>query len=275
MALILSKAEEVAPGRIKVVDVEGQTLAIVNLEGQYFAFVDRCPHMGCPLSTGTLEGAVVTCICHFSQFNVTDGAVVKGPARQPIDSYPLTVVNGDLQLAIPEEAPEPEPEPMPAQPEPVAAQPAPPQPKPQVRRGSDGILARVPLFAGLDQAMLDSLESFTFRRTFEQGEFIVEEGRTGNGLYVVLSGNVEVVKGISGDKPQVVATLGPGQSFGEQALLGQFPRTASVRALEETECLGMDRWVFIAYLNREPQLAIRMLQVMAQRLAETTAKLVE
>jgi CRP-like cAMP-binding protein len=137
------------------------------------------------------------------------------------------------------------------------------------------VLTRVPLFAGLDPALLESLEAFTFRRTFEPGELIVEEGRTGNGLYVVISGKVEVVKGMAGERPQVIATLGPGQSFGEMALLGQWPRTASVRAVEQTECLGMDRWVFFAYMNREPQLAIRMLQVLAQRLMETTAKLVE
>lgn len=272
MALVLSNADEVAPGRMKVVDVEGQTLALVNLEGKYFAFVDRCPHMGCPLSTGTLEGAVVTCICHHSKFDVTNGAVVQGPARQPIDSYPLAVVNGHLELAIPEEAAA-EPAPVPPAPEPVEAAAGPA--RPQVRRGAEGVLTRVPLFAGLDPALLESLETFTFRRTFEPGELIVEEGRTGNGLYVVISGKVEVVKGLAGERPQVIATLGPGQSFGEMALLGQWPRTASVRAVEETECLGMDRWVFFAYMNREPQLAIRMLQVLAQRLMETTAKLVE
>jgi CRP/FNR family transcriptional regulator, cyclic AMP receptor protein len=271
MAFVLAKADEVVPGGMKVVDVEGQALVLVNLDGKFFGFVDRCSHLGCPLSTGTIEGSVVTCICHYSQFDVISGSVVQGPAKQPIDSYPLTVVKGNLELAIGEEAEEAV-EPAKEEPIPVETVRA---PRPSTRKPAEGVLARVPLFSGLDPAALESLEAFTFRRTFEPGDLIVEEGRTGNGLYVVVSGTVEVVKGLAGERPQVLATFGPGEPFGEMALLGQWPRTASVRALEDTECLGMDRWVFIAYLNREPQLAIRMLQVLAQRLADTAAKLVE
>jgi nitrite reductase/ring-hydroxylating ferredoxin subunit len=274
MALSLGKAEDVAPGHMKVVDVEGQSLAIVNLSGKYYAFVDKCTHLGCPLSTGTIEDSIVTCICHYSQFDVTSGAVVEGPAKQPIDSYALAVVNGELQLAIGEEAPAEAPA-EPVKEEAMPAETVAPPRRPTARKTGDGILTRVPLFAGLDPGIVTSLEAFTFRRTFDTGDLIVEEGRTGNGLYVVISGRVEVVKGLASERPQVVATLGEGEPFGEMALLGQYPRTASVRALEPTECLGMDRWVFVSYLNREPQLAIRMLQILAQKLAETTAKLVE
>lgn len=137
------------------------------------------------------------------------------------------------------------------------------------------MLARVPLFSGLDAASLESLEAFTFRRTFKAGDMIVEEGRTGNGLYVVLSGRVEVVKGLGSERPQTVAILGPGEPFGEMALLGEWKRSASIRAVDEAECLGMDRWAFLAHLNTEPQLAIKLLQMLAQRLAETDEKLVE
>ncbi len=138
---------------------------------------------------------------------------------------------------------------------------------------AESVLAQVNLFAGLDEQSLESLEAFTFRRTFSEGEEIVEEGRTGNGLFIVLSGNVEVVKGLAGKSPQVLATLGPGEPFGEMALVGEWPRTASVRATEATECMGMDRWVFLTHLNKEPQLAVRMLQILAQRLAEANDKL--
>jgi CRP-like cAMP-binding protein len=136
-------------------------------------------------------------------------------------------------------------------------------------------LAAVPLFAGLDQASLESLEAFTFRKKFAPGEVIVEEGRTGNGLYIVLSGRVEVVKGLTGPNPQVAAVLGSSEPFGEMALLGDWKRSASVRALEEVECLGMDRWAFLAHLNREPQLAVKMLQMLAERLAQTNERLAE
>ena len=140
---------------------------------------------------------------------------------------------------------------------------------------ADSVLASVHIFSGLGPEALAGLEAFTFRRKFKPGELIVEEGRTGNGLYVVLSGEVEVIKGLDGARPQKVATLGAGEPFGEMALLGEWPRSASVRAIGDVECLGMDRWVFLAHLDREPGIAKKMLQVMAQRLAETAERLAE
>ncbi len=103
----------------------------------------------------------------------------------------------------------------------------------------------------------------------------MEEGRTGNGLYVVLSGSVEVIRGLGGSRPQRLAVLGPGEPFGEMALLGDWKRSASVRAIDDVECMGMDRWAFLAHLKTEPNLAIRMLQMLAERLAETDARLIE
>jgi CRP-like cAMP-binding protein len=140
---------------------------------------------------------------------------------------------------------------------------------------SRSALASVPLFSSLEPESIESLEAFTFRKRFEPGEIIVEEGRTGNGLYVVLSGEVEVIKGLEGTRPQALAVLGPGEPFGEMALLADWKRSASVRAIDEVECLGMDRWAFLVHLNREPQLAIKMLQMLAQRLAETNERLAE
>jgi CRP-like cAMP-binding protein len=134
-------------------------------------------------------------------------------------------------------------------------------------------LARVPLFAGLDGTSIAALDAFAFQRTFAPGEVIVEEGHTGNGLFVVLEGHVEVIKGIGTDRAQHLATLGPGEPFGEIALLGEWKRSASVRAVEETRCLGMDRWVFLAHLRREPELALRVIQFLAQRLVETDERL--
>ena len=137
------------------------------------------------------------------------------------------------------------------------------------------VLGGVWLFAGLDPAQLEAMSSFTFQRTFGHGELIVEEGRTGNGLYVVISGRVEVIKALGTEQEQFLTTLGTGEVFGEMALLGEWPRTASVRAVDEVECLGMDRWVFLAQLERQPRVAIKLLQILAQRLRDTDAKLAE
>ena len=136
-------------------------------------------------------------------------------------------------------------------------------------------LRQVWLFSELSDDQLESISSFTFDKTFDPGELIVVEGQTGNGLYVIVSGNVEVLKGDVGENPQVLAKRGAGDVFGEMALLGEWPRTASVRALETVQCLGIDRWVFLSQLERQPKVTIRMLQILAQRLRDSDARFAE
>ena len=137
------------------------------------------------------------------------------------------------------------------------------------------VLSRIWLFSGLSQDQLDVISSFTFHKTFHPGELIVEEGRTGNGCYVILSGEVEVVKALGTENQLILATRGSGEVLGEMALLGEWPRTASVRAVSEVGCLGIDRWVFLSQLERAPQVGIRLLQVLAERLRDADARLVQ
>jgi nitrite reductase/ring-hydroxylating ferredoxin subunit len=59
-------------------------IAVANVGGELHGFDDTCTHRGCSLAQGTLEGTVVTCPCHGSQFDVTTGAVVRGPATEPV-----------------------------------------------------------------------------------------------------------------------------------------------------------------------------------------------
>ena len=136
-------------------------------------------------------------------------------------------------------------------------------------------LRQVWLFEGLTEDQLNSLSPFTYRKKFGPGELIVEEGHTGNGLYLIVSGNVEAVKGLGTEHQQIVNKLGAGDVFGEMALLGEWPRTATVRAVDNVECLGIDRWVFLAQVERQPQVGIRMLHILAQKLRDSDARLVE
>ena len=137
------------------------------------------------------------------------------------------------------------------------------------------VLRQVWLFSGLDEQQLEAVSSFTFQKSFGPGELIVEEGRTGNGMYAIISGNVEAVKALGTEQERILNRLGTGEVFGEMALLGEWPRTASVRAVDEVECLGIDRWVFLTQLERHPQVGIRLLQVLAQKLRDSDARLVE
>jgi len=264
----VGKLGELAPGSIAAFEVEGKSVALANVGGALFAFDNVCTHRGCSLARGTLDGSVVTCPCHGSRFEVATGVVVAGPATVGLETYAVEVLGDGVQISLPTSSGEDGQ--ARSAPNPSEASLSEAEPESTAR-----VLAAVPLFSALDGASLDSLVAFTFRRTFQAGEVIVEEGSTGNGLYVVLSGQVEVIKGLGGPRPQQAAILSAGEPFGEMALLGDWKRSASIRALEPSVCLGMDRWVFLAHLQREPQLAVRLLQVLARRLAETNEKLIE
>ena len=136
------------------------------------------------------------------------------------------------------------------------------------------LLAGVWLFHRASEESLEKLAAFAFTKSYKPGEIVFEEGHTGNGLYVITSGKVEVIKGLNTGKEQRVAVLGEGEVFGEMALLDELPRSASVRTLEDTTCLGIDRWLFISQLLKDPQVAITMIQVLAQRLREADESIV-
>lgn len=124
-------------------------------------------------------------------------------------------------------------------------------------------LASVPLFSQLKKGDLKRLGKAVVQRTFRQGEKIVEEGELASSFFVILKGRVEVTKG--GKRLNV---LGPGQFFGEMALLDGYPRVATVTTLEDTECLVLTRWHFTAELRTNPKIAINMLPVLSKRIRE-------
>jgi nitrite reductase/ring-hydroxylating ferredoxin subunit len=89
-------SKDIAAGRLRAFEVLGARVAVANVEGRFYAFEDTCPHTGCSLARGTLTGTTVTCGCHGSQFDVTSGAVLRGPARRPVRSWTLRVTGEDL-----------------------------------------------------------------------------------------------------------------------------------------------------------------------------------
>src|SRR5512134_451657 len=84
---LLGAAASVDAGAIKAFPMPGGAVAVANVGGAYFAFDDTCTHRRCSLAEGDLDDAVVTCICHGSQFDVTSGAVLHGPAETPVGTY--------------------------------------------------------------------------------------------------------------------------------------------------------------------------------------------
>ena len=81
-------------------DVSGTRIAIASVGNAFYAFGDTCTHRGCSLAEGDLEATIVTCPCHGSQFAVTTGEVLRGPAGEPVRSYPVRVESGVLRADI-------------------------------------------------------------------------------------------------------------------------------------------------------------------------------
>jgi nitrite reductase/ring-hydroxylating ferredoxin subunit len=91
---------DLAPGQAKLVEVEGESLALFNVEGTYYALNNACTHQGGPLADGALNGDEVTCPWHGAAFNVTTGAVVQGPATKNVACYRVRVVGPDVEIEV-------------------------------------------------------------------------------------------------------------------------------------------------------------------------------
>lgn len=88
------------PGQMTQVKAGGKSTLLANVDGNYYAIHAICTHMGCNLSKGKLKGNVVTCPCHGSQFDVTTGNVVRGPAKKPEQAYKVIVQDSDILIEI-------------------------------------------------------------------------------------------------------------------------------------------------------------------------------
>jgi CRP-like cAMP-binding protein len=131
-------------------------------------------------------------------------------------------------------------------------------------------LVQVPLFRDINKKGIDRLEKIARTRTFRPGEEIVKEGDEGVGFFLLTKGSAEVVRGDT-----QLASYGPGDFFGEMALLDAHRRSATVRAKEPTECIAMSRWDFVSELRANPDLALEMLAVMSRRLRDADTRLAE
>ncbi|HEY8019032.1 MAG: cyclic nucleotide-binding domain-containing protein [Actinomycetota bacterium] len=126
-------------------------------------------------------------------------------------------------------------------------------------------LAKVPLFSGCSQKDLQTIARVVKDIDHEDGTVIAREGEPGIGLFVIADGTAEVT--IGGSKK---ASLGPGDFFGEIALLDGGPRTATVTATSDVKLLGLTEWVFRGLMQEHPTIAVKTLQAMAGRLRNAT-----
>jgi CRP/FNR family cyclic AMP-dependent transcriptional regulator len=129
-------------------------------------------------------------------------------------------------------------------------------------------LRKVPLFSDLGNRELERLAGHFKERTFPEGSTVTEEGGTGAGFFIVADGNATV--SVGGEER---ATLGPGDYFGEIALVDEGTRTATITAATDLRCYGLTPWEFRPFVEEHPQVAWPLLKTLARRLREAQAQL--
>jgi CRP/FNR family cyclic AMP-dependent transcriptional regulator len=129
--------------------------------------------------------------------------------------------------------------------------------------GRTDLLRRVPLFSDLEKRELEELAGSLKDRTFRAGETVAQEGQGGVGFFVIEDGEARV--SVRGEER---GRLGPGDYFGEIALIAETDRTATIVAETELRCLGMTFWDFRPFVEGSGKVAWKMLQVLAKRLRD-------
>jgi CRP/FNR family transcriptional regulator, cyclic AMP receptor protein len=139
------------------------------------------------------------------------------------------------------------------------------------------VFTRSPLLANLPPEALARLGGSARRRSYRRGEVIFHQGDPGDALHFIIDGRVKVVLDAETGEEAVIAILGPGECFGELALIDGEPRSATVETLEPVQTLSLSRPDFMTFIRDNPQAAERLLVTLAgmvRRTDESMADLV-
>ncbi|HEY6673049.1 MAG TPA: cyclic nucleotide-binding domain-containing protein [Solirubrobacterales bacterium] len=128
---------------------------------------------------------------------------------------------------------------------------------------TDETLRRVPLFSRVKPKELKRLDRRMTERVFTEGDTITTQGESGIGFFVIEHGNATVSIG-----GKIIRTLGPGEHFGEVALIDSGPRSATVVATTDLRCRAMSAWEFKPFVEEHPEVAWALLETLVGRLRE-------
>jgi CRP-like cAMP-binding protein len=128
------------------------------------------------------------------------------------------------------------------------------------------LLKANPFFGGFDREGLDAVAALCVTRRLDGGESLFLKGDPGDALYAVRRGQIRIATGTDAGRRLTLNLLGPGDVFGEVALLDGRPRTADATATEPTELFMVRRRDFLELLERQPQFAIRLIELLCQRI---------
>jgi CRP/FNR family cyclic AMP-dependent transcriptional regulator len=125
------------------------------------------------------------------------------------------------------------------------------------------LLKQVPIFSGLNRRELERVAGSMKERTFDEGDTVTSEGRGGVGFFVIEKGEARVTV-----QDEERAHLGPGNYFGEIALITESDRTATIVAETDMRCWGMTMWDFRPLVESNATIAWELLQALAKKLRE-------
>jgi CRP/FNR family cyclic AMP-dependent transcriptional regulator len=134
------------------------------------------------------------------------------------------------------------------------------------------ILERNRLFRGLSAATIQQIAALAIRRPYEPDALVFSQGDPGDSLYGVVTGKVRISASTREGKEMFLNIMEPGDTFGEIALLDGNPRTATATTTAPCELMIIPRAQFLALLQREPTVAIHLLQLLCQRIRWTSAQ---
>lgn len=138
-----------------------------------------------------------------------------------------------------------------------------------VRKDVLDSLRAIPLFGRVSETDLEELATHLIERRFPKNATVVEEGLPGDYMYVIREGRAKVTKASEDGREKIMNFLEAGAFFGDMALLGDETRSASVKTLEESTLLALSRRDFIDLLRQSPDLALSVIEELANRLRET------
>ena len=138
---------------------------------------------------------------------------------------------------------------------------------------NEELLKDVDLFSDLEANYIKDIANFCVRRSFKEGDIILKQGEPGIGLFIIASGKVKVIKELAHGGKMEVSVHGPREFIGEMSVLDNAPRSASVIALENTDCLVLTAWDFKSRLKARSEIALELLPVVVKRFIETNEKL--
>lgn len=139
--------------------------------------------------------------------------------------------------------------------------------------GKVEILRNSSIFSSLNDDELGELADLAIERSFMPNEFIFWDEGAPDWFYIVAEGKVKVLKHSSLGKEFIIAFFGPGEIFGEVAVFENKPYPASAQAVVETKVVGIKRDKFLSFLANRPQVALRIISVLAGRLRDAQGRL--